>query len=54
MKQLLPHHLRQLIKRRLFAVRDMQFCLQNLNQPGFSCTGAVEAGAYRCDWTRQL
>jgi FkbM family methyltransferase len=54
MKQLFPHHLRQLIKRRLFAVRDMQTRLKILRQAGFSCTGAVDAGAYRGDWTREF
>ncbi len=54
MKQLLPHTWRQALKRRLFAVRDMTTRLQTLRRAGFRCTGAIDAGAYRGDWTREF
>ena len=54
MKQLLPHSWRQALKRRLFVVRDMRTRLQTLKRAGFHCTGAVDAGAYRGDWTQEF
>ena len=53
-KSLLPHHWRQRLKRRFFAVRDMTTRLQTLKRAGFICTGAVDGGAYRGDWTREF
>lgn len=52
--RLLPHHWRQALKRRLFAVRDMTTRLQTLKRAGFVCTGAVDGGAYRGDWSRDF
>ena len=54
MKELLPHGLRQSIKRRLLAVRDMTTRLQTLRRAGFVCTGAIDGGAFRGDWTRDF
>lgn len=53
-KSLLPHHWRQQLKRRLFAVRDMSTRLQTLKRAGFVCSGAVDGGAYRGDWIREF
>ena len=52
--QLLPHQQRQSLKRRLFAVRDMTTRLQTLRRAGFCCSGAIDAGAYRGDWTHEF
>lgn len=54
MKQLLPHGWRQALKRRLFVVRDMTTRLQTLRRAGFRCTGAIDAGAYHGDWSREF
>lgn len=54
MKQLFPHAWRQTLKRRLFTVRDMRTRLQTLRRAGFRCTGAIDAGAYRGEWTREF
>lgn len=54
MKELLLHGLRQSIKRRLLAVRDMTTRLQTLKRAGFVCTGAIDGGAFRGDWTRDF
>ncbi|MCP9915835.1 FkbM family methyltransferase [Cyanobium sp. ATX 6F1] len=51
---LVPHHWRQALKRRLFAVRDMTTRLQQLRRAGFRCSGAIDAVAYRGDWTREF
>lgn len=52
--QLIPHELRQSIKRRLFAVRDMRTRLENLRRAGFHPTGVIDGGAYRGGWTREV
>ena len=54
MKQLLPHSWRQSLKRRLFAVRDMSTRLHTLKRAGFQCSGAIDAGAYKGEWTREF
>jgi FkbM family methyltransferase len=54
MKHLLPHTWRQALKRRLFAVRDMSTRLETLRGAGFRCNGAIDAGSYRGDWTREF
>jgi len=51
-KQLLPHELRQRLKRALFAHQDMNTRLLNLRRAGFSPSGGVDGGAYQGDWTR--
>jgi FkbM family methyltransferase len=52
LKSLLPHELRQSMKRRLFDVKDMPSRLENLRQSGFQPTGAIDGGAYEGDWTK--
>lgn len=52
--RLLPHRWRQWIKRRLMVVRDMTSRLRNLRQAGFRCTGAIDGGAYRGDWSLEF
>lgn len=54
MKHFFPHKWRQALKRRLFVVRDMTTRLQVLKRAGFLCTGAIDAGAYLGDWTREF
>jgi FkbM family methyltransferase len=51
---ILPHSWRQTIKRRLIATRDMTTRLQTLHRAGFRCTGAIDAGAYRGDWSKEF
>jgi FkbM family methyltransferase len=53
-KSILPHSWRQAIKRRLIATRDMTTRLQVLQRAGFRCTGAVDAGAYRGEWSKEF
>ncbi len=52
LKRLLPHELRQQLKRSLFAQQDMNTRLMNLRRADFSPSAAVDGGAYRGDWTR--
>lgn len=54
MKQLLPYTWRQVLKRRLFAVRDMTTRLQVLRRAGFVPTGAIDGGAYHGDWATEF
>jgi FkbM family methyltransferase len=54
LKQLFPNALRQSLKRRIFHLQDMQTRLENLKSAGFQCTGAIDGGAYRGDWTKTL
>ena len=51
---LLPHDIRQQIKRSLFAHQDMHTRLTNLRRAGFAPSGAVDGGAYRGEWTAAL
>lgn len=53
-KRLLPHDFRQLLKRRLFSIRDVESRLMNLRQVGFLCTGVIDGGAYEGEWTRMF
>lgn len=52
--QLVPHEMRQSIKRRLFVVRDMRTRLENLRRAGFLPTGAIDGGAYSGEWTKEF
>jgi FkbM family methyltransferase len=52
LKRMLPHGLRQELKRRLFHVNDMSARLNNLRRAGFVCTGAVDGGAYEGEWSK--
>jgi FkbM family methyltransferase len=52
LKRMLPHELRQELKRRLFHVHDMASRLASLRRAGFVCTGAIDGGAYEGEWTR--
>jgi FkbM family methyltransferase len=53
-RDLVPYRWRQGLKRRLFAVQDMEARLGNLRRAGFTPSGAIDGGAYRGEWTRQL
>ncbi len=52
--KLLPHDLRQSIKRKLFVVQDMTARLRNLRRAGFKPTGVIDGGAYQGDWTKEI
>jgi FkbM family methyltransferase len=54
LKRILPHELRQTMKRRLFFVRDMRTRLENLRRAGFLCTGVIDGGAYEGGWSREF
>ena len=53
-KRLLPHELRQHLKRSLFVHQDMSSRLLNLRRAGFLPKGAIDCGAYQGDWTRDF
>lgn len=52
--RLLPHELRQNLKRRLFVVRDMHARLANLRSAGFKVTGAVDGGSFHGEWAKEI
>ena len=52
--KLLPHCVRQAIKRKLFVVQDMTARLGNLRRAGFRPTGIIDGGAYQGDWTKEV
>jgi FkbM family methyltransferase len=52
--KLVPHQLRQSIKRKLFVVQDMTARLKNLQRAGFTPTGVIDGGAYQGDWTKEI
>lgn len=54
MAKLVPHNLRQFLKRRLFIVRDMHTRLSNLESAGFVVTSAIDGGSYHGDWAREV
>jgi FkbM family methyltransferase len=52
--KLLPHDLRQSLKRRLFVVQDMHTRLANLKSAGFVVTSAIDGGSYHGDWAHEV
>ena len=48
-----PNILRQSIKHS-FGMRDVTTRLQAFRRSGFSCTGAIDVGAFNGDWTREF
>jgi FkbM family methyltransferase len=52
LKRLLPESLKAGLKRSLFAVNDMTARLRNLRRAGFTCTGAIDGGAFKGEWSK--
>ncbi len=54
LSHVLPHQLRQTLKRRMFVVRDMTTRLVNLKRAGFVPIAAIDGGAYQGDWAAEF
>jgi FkbM family methyltransferase len=50
LRKFLPRPVRQQLKRKLFAVQDVQTRLENLKKAGFCPRGFIDSGAFRGEW----
>jgi FkbM family methyltransferase len=53
LKKLVPHQLRGFLKQAM-GFQTMEGRLLNLRRAGFTCTGAIDVGAYRGEWSKSL
>lgn len=53
LKQCVPQSLKKSLKR-FMGFQSTDTRLLNLRYAGFTCTGAVDVGAYHCEWTKSL